>query len=69
MSIQGRVLAMQFNDMRLFSARINKGQSAGMAGIIVKLMGTELRHELEALAIDAMGEIGLSYEDNPYIRG
>jgi len=69
MSIQGRVLAMQFNDMRLFSARINKGQSAGMAGIIVKLMGTELRHELEALAIDVMGEIGLSYEDNPYIRG
>jgi len=69
MSIQGRVLAMQFNDMRLFSARINKGQSAGMAGIIVKLMGTELRHELEALAIDAMGEIGLSYEDNPYIGG
>jgi len=69
MALQGRVLAMQFNDMRLFSSRINKGQSAGMAGIIVKLMGTELRHELEALAIDVMGEIGLSYEDNPYTRG
>ncbi|MEH6556749.1 MAG: acyl-CoA dehydrogenase family protein [Oceanicoccus sp.] len=68
MAIQGRVLAMQFNDMRLFSSRINKGQSAGMAGMIVKLIGTELRHELEALAIDVMGEVGLSYEDNPYTR-
>ena len=39
-----------------------------LAGMIVKLMGTELRHELEGLAIDVMGEIGLAFEDNPYIR-
>ena len=40
-----------------------------MAGMVVKLMGTELRHEIEGLAVDVMGEIGLSFEDNPYKRG
>ena len=69
MKIQGRVLAMKCNDMRLLSASINKGQDAKMARIVVKLLGTELRHELEALAIDVMGEIGISYGDNPYLRG
>jgi alkylation response protein AidB-like acyl-CoA dehydrogenase len=68
MKLQGQVLAMRFNDMRLFSARINKTQDAMFAGMIVKLMGTELRHEIEGLAIDVMGEIGLSFEDNPYTR-
>jgi len=69
LKIQGRVLAMKCNDMRLLSARINKGQDAKLAGMVVKLLGTELRHELEALAIDVMGEIGIAYGDNPYVRG
>ena len=69
MKLQGQVLAMRFNDMRLLSARINKGQDAQLAGMIVKLQGTELRHELEGFAIDVLGEIGLAYEDNPYLRG
>jgi len=69
MKFQGRVLAMKCNDMRLLSARINKGQDAKLAGMVVKLLGTELRHELEALAIDVMGEIGIAYGDNPYVRG
>lgn len=69
MKIQGRVLAMSFNDMRLLSARLNKVQDAKLAGLIVKLTGTELRHDLEALAIDVMGEIGISYGDNPHVRG
>lgn len=69
MKIQGRVLAMKCNDMRLLSARINKGQDAKLAGMVVKLLGTELRHELEALAIDVMGEIGIAYGDNPHLRG
>ena len=37
--------------------------------MIVKLIGTELRHEIECLGIDVMGEIGLSYGDNPHVRG
>ena len=69
MKLQGRVLAMQCNDMRLLSAQINKNQDAKLAGMIVKLQGTELRHEIEALAIDVMGEIGIAYEDNPFLRG
>ena len=68
MKLQGRVMAMAYNDMRLLSARINKTRDTMLAGMIVKLMGTELRHEIEGLAIDVMGEIGLSYQDNPYVR-
>ena len=69
MKLQGRVMAMQYNDMRLLSARINKNQDTKLAGMVVKLIGTELRHEIECLGIDVLGEIGLSYEDNPYLRG
>jgi alkylation response protein AidB-like acyl-CoA dehydrogenase len=69
MKLQGQVMATQYNDMRLLSSRINKNQDTKLAGMVVKLIGTELRHEIEGLAIDVMGEIGLSYGDNPYIRG
>lgn len=69
MKLQGRVLAMRANDMRLLSARINRNQDVKLAGMVVKLQGTELRHEIEALAIDVMGEIGIAYGDNPYLRG
>ncbi len=69
MRLQGRVLAMQYNDMRLLSAQINKNQDVRLAGMIVKLLGTELRHEIECLGIDVMGEIGISYGDNPHLRG
>ena len=69
MKLEGRVLAMQYNDMRLLSAKINKNQDVRLAKMIVKLIGTELRHEIECLGIDVMGEIGLSYGDNPHIRG
>jgi len=68
MQIQGRVMALRFNDMRILSSRLNPGQDATLARLIVKLQGTELRHDLEGLAIDIMGELGLAYEDNPYLR-
>ena len=67
MQIQGRVMAMSCNDLRVLSARLNKAD-ATLARMIVKLQGTELRHDLEGLAIDAMGELGLAYGDNPYLR-
>ena len=60
-------MALQYNNLRLLSARVNQ-QSASLAGMIVKLQGTELRHDLEGLAIDAMGELGLLYEGSPYLR-
>ena len=68
MRIQGRVMAMRFNDLRLLSAKVNQ-QSVPLARMIVKLQGTELRHELEKLAIDVMGEFGLAYDDNEHLRG
>ncbi len=69
MRIQARVMAMRFNDMRVLSSRLNQGQDAQLARMITKLQGTELRHELEGMAIDIMGEVGLSFGDNPYLRG
>ncbi|HSG92039.1 MAG TPA: acyl-CoA dehydrogenase family protein [Pseudomonadales bacterium] len=67
MSLQGRVMAMRFNDMRVLSVKLNGG-NATLARMITKLQGTELRHELEGFAIDVMGELGLAYDDNPYLR-
>jgi alkylation response protein AidB-like acyl-CoA dehydrogenase len=67
MAIEGRVLAMRCNDLRLLSAAMNK-ENPGLAGMIVKLQGTELRHELEGFAIDVMGELGLLYGDTPRLR-
>lgn len=68
MKVQGQVMAMRFNELRVLSARLNPGQDAGLSRMITKLEGTELRHELEGLAIDVMGEIGLAYDDNPHLR-
>ncbi|MEQ8859441.1 MAG: acyl-CoA dehydrogenase family protein [Pseudomonadales bacterium] len=69
MKLQARVLAMRCNDLRVLSAKVNGNADASLARMIVKLQGTELRHELEGLAIDIMGELGLAYGDNPYLRG
>jgi len=69
MRLQGREMSLRFNEMRVLSSRLNEGQNASLARMITKLQGTELRHEVEGMAIDIMGEIGLSYEDNPYTRG
>jgi alkylation response protein AidB-like acyl-CoA dehydrogenase len=69
MKIEGQVLAMRCNDLRLLSAAVN-GHDASLAGMVVKLQTTELRHELEGLAIDIMGEMGLIYgEGAPHLRG
>ena len=67
MRIQARVMAMRCNDLRVLSSRLNN-TDAGLARMISKLRGTELRHELEALAIDIMGEFGLMYGKSPYLR-
>jgi len=68
MQMQSRVMALRCNDLRLLSAKVNK-QSASLAGMIVKLQGTEMRHDLEGLAVDALGELGILYEGSPYLRG
>jgi len=67
MKLQGRVMALRFNDLRLLSAKANK-QKAALARMVVKLQGTEMRHDLEGLAIDALGELGILYEGSPHLR-
>lgn len=68
MKIQARVMSLRFNDMRVLSSRINKNDDTRLARMISKLQGTELRHELEQLAIDAMGETGLMYGRSEFLK-
>ena len=68
MKIQGKVIAFQSNSLRVLSAKLNKNQDVRIAGMIQKLVGTELRHELEGFAIDIMGELGTLYQDSPNLR-
>jgi alkylation response protein AidB-like acyl-CoA dehydrogenase len=67
MRLQGEVFAMKFNALRLLTAAA-KGENPGLAGLIVKLQGCELNHQLAALAIDALGELGVLYQDSPHLR-
>ena len=67
MQLQARMYAMQFNGMRLLTAQARK-EDAGLARLIVKLQGCELNHQLAALAIDALGELGILYGSSPYLR-
>ena len=68
MKIQGKVIAFQSNSLRVLSAKLNKNQDVKIAGMIQKLVGTELRHELEGFAIDIMGELGTLYQNSPNLR-
>lgn len=68
MKIQGKTLALKAHGLRLLSANLNKSQDVDLGIMIVKLFGTEMRYELEALAIDVMGELGTLYEESPHIR-
>ncbi|CAN7540933.1 acyl-CoA dehydrogenase family protein [Phenylobacterium sp. LjRoot164] len=67
MQLQARVLTMKFNGLRNVTASVN-GESSGMAGLVVKLQGCELNHQIAVLAIDALGELGVLYEDGPHLR-
>jgi alkylation response protein AidB-like acyl-CoA dehydrogenase len=67
MQLQGRVLAQKCHGMRLLTLAKRK-QDPGLAGLITKLQGCELRHQLAALAIDALGEIGLLAGDGAHAR-
>jgi len=68
MRLQGRILAMQQHDLRLLSADLNQTTGVDLARLVVKMQGTELRHELELLGIDVMGERGLAYGSHPQLQ-
>ncbi len=65
--LQARVAAMQFHGLRLLTAATKK-EDAGIARLIVKLQGCEINHQLAALAIDALGELGVLYSGSPHLR-
>ncbi|HEV2531817.1 acyl-CoA dehydrogenase family protein [Phenylobacterium sp.] len=67
MALQARVFAMKFNGLRLLTAA-QTGEGAGLAGLIVKLQGCELNHQIAALAIDALGELGILYHEGQHLR-
>ena len=67
MQLQARMYAMKFNGLRLVTSSIS-GEPAGLAGLVVKLQGCELNHQIAALAIDALGELGILYHDGPHLR-
>lgn len=65
--LQAELAAMKFNGLRLLTCAA-KREEPGLARLIVKLQSCELSHQISALAIDAMGELGVLYDDSPYLR-
>jgi len=63
MQLQARVLSMKFNGLRTMT-----DDTAGLARLVVKLQGCELNHQVAALAIDALGELGILYQEGPHLR-
>ena len=67
MRLQARVVAAKYHALRLLTCRL-RGESAGIAQLVVKLTGCELAHQINALALDAMGELGMLYHRSAYER-
>ena len=65
--LQSRALAMKYNGLRLLTAA-GEQRDAALAGMVVKLNGTELNHDIAAFAIDILGELGVLYNQSPYLR-
>ncbi|MEQ8691562.1 MAG: acyl-CoA dehydrogenase family protein [Pseudomonadales bacterium] len=67
LKLQGQLLAMKYNGMRVLTA-FTKGDEPGLPRWIIKLVGCELNHQIAGLAIDALGELGTLYDDSPHLR-
>jgi alkylation response protein AidB-like acyl-CoA dehydrogenase len=65
--LQAQVVAAKYHALRLLTCRL-RGESAGIAQLVVKLTGCELAHQINALALDAMGELGMLYRGSPHER-
>jgi alkylation response protein AidB-like acyl-CoA dehydrogenase len=65
--LQARALAMKHHGMRLLTCGL-KGESPGVAGLVVKLSNCQLSFDIAALAIDVMGELGSLYDHAKYER-
>jgi alkylation response protein AidB-like acyl-CoA dehydrogenase len=67
MDLEARVLAMRYHGLRLLTDRL-KRRSSGVAGLITKLNGCQLNHEICLLAIDALGSRGLLRHGSKHVR-
>lgn len=67
MKLQARVLTMKHHGMRMLTCSL-KGESPGVAGLIVKLQNCQLNFDMASLAIDVMGELGGLYDHTKYER-
>ena len=66
--LQAGVLSMKYHSLRMLTCRL-KRESPGVAGLVTKLTGCELSHQIAGLAIDALGELGVLYDGSKYLRG
>ncbi len=65
--LQATTLAMKYHSLRMLTCQLRK-ESPGVAGLVAKLVGCQLNHDLAGLAIDAMGEAGPLYHRSPHER-
>ena len=68
MQLQGKLLKMRFNSLRLLTSAAENSADANVARLVVKINGCELNHQIAALAIDALGELGTLYDDGEHLR-
>jgi alkylation response protein AidB-like acyl-CoA dehydrogenase len=67
MKLQARALSMKHHGMRMLTCSL-KGESPGVAGLVVKLQNCQLSFDMAALALDVMGELGALYDHTKYER-
>ncbi len=65
--LQARALTMKYHSMRLLTCTLRE-EAPGVAGLVVKLQGCQLNHDIAALALDVMGELGALYNRSKYER-
>ena len=67
MKLQARALSMKHHGMRMLTCTL-KGESPGVAGLVVKLQNCQLNFDMAKLALDVMGELGALYDHSKYER-
>jgi alkylation response protein AidB-like acyl-CoA dehydrogenase len=67
MKLHARALSMKYHSMRMLTCNL-KGESPGVAGLVVKLQNCQLNFDMAALALDVMGELGALYDHAKYER-
>jgi alkylation response protein AidB-like acyl-CoA dehydrogenase len=58
---------MKFHGLRMLTDGL-KGRRSGGASLITKLNGCQLNHDICALAIDALGPVGVLKRGSKYVR-